>query len=109
ELVASIHGADKDRFKVKTKYGLGSRNGDLAFCFGYSGADLEAIRLAFLSRGAIHQVVRGHFENQTVHLDGKVFIEASLIRCLLITESADFARVGGAFVDCTVSVGPRVY
>lgn len=77
-----------------------------AFGFDESGLirhagldDLQKIlaMATMASHGKLYQPMHGRFENQTIHLDGKLIADGTEIRqCRLIIETGDFVVVPGA-------------
>jgi hypothetical protein len=57
---------------------------------GYDDDQRAAAAAAIATRGAIHEVVRGLVEEETVDLDGKLLLGADLRNCRIVVRTGDF-------------------
>jgi hypothetical protein len=77
-----------------TKIGFGSGPGGLDIATGMSPKDILTARYCLASGGAIHQIVTGSFDNETIELDGKIFRDTTITNCTVIIREGNFAFEG---------------
>lgn len=89
------NGTENDRIEasVKAAFGYGG-GGGFGIVMGMNDADLEVAAMALSTGGAVHQILRGRYQNENIVLDGKALLGAEIEKCTIEVGSGNFVVQG---------------
>lgn len=80
-------------------HAIGYKGGTFASVCRMDEETLQFASLILATGGKVNQPLRGLIENQTIDLDGKALINATLRNCKLSVDSGDFILIGNNTLD----------
>jgi hypothetical protein len=96
QLVFRANSGEKDEhieLDVASAFGF-AENGSLGLVHKMGGQTLEVAKYAVSTRGAVHQLLTGSFENREISIEGKAIQDATFTNCQIQVETGDFVLVG---------------
>jgi hypothetical protein len=82
-------GGEDEKIESFCKSALGF-SGGFGMVIGYNQDEIEMVRLALLTKGAINQKLTGEHNNERIEFDGRIVKDANLKNCEIIVRDGNF-------------------